>query len=93
MFMILEEIVKELEIILSDIAFSGIDNIIDSSFVEKIELLEKKAMENKITNLSNLLNDFVSSIKDYKLEDSRENLQRVFINVSKLDFYIKNASY
>ena len=92
MFMILEEIVKELEIILSDIAFSGIDNI-DSSFVEKIELLEKKAMENKITNLSNLLDDFVSSIKDYKLEDSRENLQRVLINVSKLDFYIKNASY
>ncbi len=92
MLMILKEIVKELEIILSDIAFSGIDNI-DSSFVEKIELLEKKAMENKITNLSNLLNDFVSSIKDYKLEDSRENLQRVFINVSKLDFYIKNASY
>ncbi|AFR71457.1 hypothetical protein B2904_orf2128 [Brachyspira pilosicoli B2904] len=92
MFMILEEIVKELEIILSDIAFSGIDNV-DSLFVEKIELLEKKAMENKITNLSNLLNDFVSSIKDYKLEDSRENLQRVFINVSKLDFYIKNALY
>ncbi len=92
MFMILEEIVKELEIILSDIVFSGIDNV-DSSFVEKIELLEKKAMENKITNLSNLLNDFVSSIKYYKLEDSRENLQRVFINVSKLDFYIKNASY
>ena len=92
MFMILEEIVKELEIILSDIAFSGIDNV-DSLFVEKIELLEKKAMENKITNLSHLLNDFVSSIKDYKLEDSRENLQRVFINVSKLDFYIKNASY
>ncbi|ADK30743.1 hypothetical protein BP951000_0744 [Brachyspira pilosicoli 95/1000] len=92
MLMILKEIVKELEIILSDIAFSGIDNV-DSSFVGKIELLEKKAMENKITNLSNLLNDFVSSIKDYKLEDSRENLQRVFINVSKLDFYIKNASY
>lgn len=92
MFMILKEIVKELEIILSDIAFSGIDNI-DSSFVEKIELLEKKAIENKITNLSNLLNDFVSSIKDYKLEDSRENLKKVFINVSKLDFYIKNASY
>ncbi|WP_297286103.1 hypothetical protein [uncultured Brachyspira sp.] len=92
MFMILKEIVKELEIILSDIAFSGIDNI-DSSFVEKIELLEKKAIENKITNLSNLLNDFINSIKDYKLEDSRENLKRVFINVSKLDFYIKNASY
>ena len=92
MFMILEEIVKELEIILSDIAFSGIDNV-DSSFVEKIELLEKKSIENKITNLSNLLNDFINSIKDYKLEDSRENLERVFINVSKLDFYIKNASY
>lgn len=92
MFMILEEIVKELEIILSDIAFSGIDNI-DSSFVERIELLENSAREKNIFNLSNLLNDFVSSIKDYKLEDSRENLQRVFINVSKLDFYIKNASY
>ncbi|WP_232473291.1 hypothetical protein [Brachyspira sp. SAP_772] len=90
--MILEEIVKELEIILSDIAFSGIDNI-DSSFVERIEMLENSAREKNILNLSNLLNDFVSSIKDYKLEDSRENLQKVFINVSKLDFYIKNASY
>ncbi len=56
--MILKEIVKELEIILSDIAFSGIDNI-DSSFVEKIELLEKKAIENKINNISNLLNYFI----------------------------------
>ena len=92
MVMILKEIVKELEIILSDIAFSGIDNI-DSSFVEKIELLEKKAIEKNILNLSNLLDDFINSIKDYKLEDSRENLQKVFINVSKLDFYIKNASY
>ena len=35
------EIFKEIQILLSDLAFSGADNI-DDSFIEKISLIEKE---------------------------------------------------
>ena len=88
--MTLLEIVKDLEIILSDLVFSGIDNI-DYSFIDKIEDILKETEKNKISNLNIFLNDFLFSIREYKQDSNENNLRIVIENIGKLDFYIRNV--
>lgn len=85
------DLLRDLEILMSDITFSGINNI-DYSTIEKIEFFSNQFEKICMNNLKNLLTDFIQSIKKYKTEDNKkENIEEVSINISKLDFYIKNA--
>ncbi|CRF31432.1 hypothetical protein BRSU_0118 [Brachyspira suanatina] len=85
------DLLRDLEILLSDISFSGINNI-DYSTIEKIEILEKKFEKISMENIKNLLTEFINSIKQYKTsEDKKINIKEVSNNIAKLEFYIRNA--
>lgn len=85
------DLVRDLELLLSDIVFSGINNI-DYSTIEKIESLANKFEKISMNNLNNLLMDLSESIKKYKTnEDKKNNIKEVSDNISKIEFYIRNA--
>ena len=84
-------LIRDLEMILSDILFSGINNI-DYTTIEKIEVMAKKFEKISMENIKNLLIEFINSIKKYKTnEDKKENIKEVSNNIAKLEFYIRNA--
>ena len=85
------DLVRDLELLLSDIVFSGINNI-DYSTIEKIESVANKFEKISMNNLNNLLIDLSVSIKKYKTnEDKKNNTKEVSDNISKIEFYIRNA--
>lgn len=85
------DLVRDLELLLSDIVFSGINNI-DYSTIEKIESVANKFEKISMNNLNNLLIDLSESIKKYKTnEDKKNNIKEVSDNISKIEFYIRNA--
>lgn len=85
------DLLRDLEIFLSDIVFSGINNI-DYTTIEKIEVMAKKFEKISMENIKNLLIEFINSIKKYKTnEDKKENIKEVSNNIAKLEFYIRNA--
>ena len=52
----ISEIFNELQILLSDLVFSGADNI-DDDFIEKINLIEEKLNKFEINLAKNLIED------------------------------------
>ena len=85
------DLLRDLEIFLSDIVFSGINNI-DYTSIEKIEVMAKKFEKISMENIKNLLIEFINSIKKYKTEeDKKSNIKEVSNNIAKLEFYIRNA--
>lgn len=83
------EIFKELQILLSDLVFSGADNI-DDSFIEKINLIEKKLSKFKINFAKNLIKDLSDALKEYK---KSKDIKKVSVSISKLEFYLSYALF
>ena len=83
------EIFKELQILLSDLVFSGADNI-DDSFIEKISLIEKELNKFEINFAKNLTKDLIDSLKEYK---KSKDIKKVSKNISKLEFYLSYALF
>ncbi|OEJ14943.1 hypothetical protein BFL38_08925 [Brachyspira hampsonii] len=85
------DLLRDLELLLSDIVFSGINNI-DYSTIEKIEVLAKKFEKISMENMKNLLIEFIDSLKKYKTEkDKKTNIKEVSDNITKIEFYIRNS--
>ncbi len=85
------DLLRDLELLLSDIVFSGINNI-DYSTIEKIEVLAKRFEKISMENIKNLLMEFIDSLKKYKTdEDKKTNIKEVSDNIAKIEFYIRNA--
>lgn len=83
------EIFKELQILLSDLVFSGADNI-DDSFIEKINLIEEKLNKFEINFAKNLIKDLSESLEEYK---KNKDIKKVSKNISKLEFYLSYALF
>ena len=85
------DLLRDLELLLSDIVFSGINNI-DYSTIDKIEVLAKRFEKISMENIKNLLIEFIDSLKKYKTdEDKKTNIKEVSDNIAKIEFYIRNA--
>lgn len=78
------EIIKDLEIELSNLTFSGIDNI-DFDFIENLTSIRDRFDKLKMNNAKILTNDLIDSIKEYK---TNKDIKKVSENISKLDFYL-----
>lgn len=83
------EIIKDLEIELSNLTFSGIDNI-DSDFIENLTSIRDRFDKLKMNNAKILTNDLIDSIKDYKIN---KDIKKVSENISKLEFYLSYALF
>lgn len=83
------EIIKDLEIELSNLTFSGIDNI-DFDFIENLTSIRDRFDKLKMNNAKNLTNDLIDSIKDYKTD---KDIKKVSENISKLEFYLSYALF
>ena len=83
------EIFKELQILLSDLVFSGADNI-DDSFIEKINLIEEKLNKFEINFAKNLIKDLSDALKEYK---KSKDIKKVSVSISKLEFYLSYALF
>lgn len=83
------EIFKELQILLSDLVFSGADNI-DDSFIEKINSIEEKLNRFEINFAKNLIKDLIDALKEYK---KSKDIKKVSASVSKLEFYLSYALF
>lgn len=83
------EIFKELQILLSDLVFSGADNI-DDTFIERINLIEKKLNKYEMKFAKKLTKDLVGSLKEYK---KNKDIKKVSKNISKLEFYLSYALF
>lgn len=78
------EIIKDLEIELSNLTFSGIDNI-DFDFIENLTSIRDRFYKLKMNNAKILTNDLIDSIKEYK---TNKDIKKVSENISKLEFYL-----
>ena len=85
----ISEIFNELQILLSDLVFSGADNI-DDDFIEKINLIEEKLNKFEINLAKNLIEDLIISLKEYK---KNKDIKKVSKNISKLEFYLSYALF
>ncbi|WP_288624305.1 hypothetical protein [uncultured Brachyspira sp.] len=83
------EIIKDLEIELSNLTFSGIDNI-DFDFIENLTSIRDRFYKLKMNNAKILTNDLIDSIKDYK---TNKDIKKVSENISKLEFYLSYALF
>lgn len=83
------EIIKDLEIELSNLAFSGIDNI-DFDFIENLTSIIDRFDKLKMNNAKILTNDLIDSIKEYK---TNKDIKKVSENISKLEFYLSYALF
>ena len=83
------EIFKELQILLSDLVFSGADNI-DDTFIERINLIEKKLNKFEMKFAKKLTKDLSYSLKEYK---KNKDIKKVSKNISKLEFYLSYALF
>ena len=85
------DLLRDLEILISDITFSGINNI-DYSIVDKIENLAKKFEKISMNHIKDMLDDFAKSIREYKTnKNKKEYIKQVADNISKIEFYLRNA--
>lgn len=85
------DLIRELEMLLSDITFSGINNI-DYNTIEKAETLADKFERISMHNIKSLLIELTASIKKYKTEEDKKiNIKEVSNNIAKIEFYIRNA--
>ena len=83
------EIIKDLEIELSNLTFSGIDNI-DFNFIENLTSIRDRFDKLKMNNAKILTNDLIDSIKEYK---TNKDIKKVSENISKLEFYLSYALF
>lgn len=83
------EIIKDLEIELSNLTFSGIDNI-DFDFIENLTSIRDRFDKFKMNNAKILTNDLIDSIKEYK---TNKDIKKVSENISKLEFYLSYALF
>ena len=83
------EIIKDLEIELSNLTFSGIDNI-DFNFIENLTSIRDRFGKLKMNNAKILTNDLIDSIKEYK---TNKDIKKVSENISKLEFYLSYALF
>ena len=83
------EIFNELQILLSDLVFSGADNI-DDDFIEKINLIEEKLNKFEMNLAKKLIKDLLDSLKEYK---KNKDIKKVSKNISKLEFYLSYALF
>lgn len=83
------EIIKDLEIELSNLTFSGIDNI-DFDFIENLTSIIDRFDKLKMNNAKILTNDLIDSIKEYK---TYKDIKKVSENISKLEFYLSYALF
>lgn len=83
------EIIKDLEIELSNLTFSGIDNI-DFDFIENLTSIIDRFDKFKMNNAKILTNDLIDSIKEYK---TNKDIKKVSENISKLEFYLSYALF
>ena len=83
------EIIKDLEIELSNLTFSGIDNI-DFDFIENLTSIRDRFDKLKMNNAKILTNDLIDSMKDYKIN---KDIKKVSENISKLEFYLSYALF
>ena len=83
------EIIKDLEIELSNLTFSGIGNI-DFDFIENLTSIRDRFDKLKMNNAKILTNDLIDSIKDYK---TNKDIKKVSENISKLEFYLSYALF
>ena len=83
------EIIKDLEIELSNLTFSGIDNT-DFDFIENLTSIRDRFDKLKMNNAKILTNDLIDSIKDYK---TNKDIKKVSENISKLEFYLSYALF
>ena len=83
------EIIKYLEIELSNLTFSGIDNI-DFDFIENLTSIIDRFDKLKMNNAKILTNDLIDSIKEYK---TNKDIKKVSENISKLEFYLSYALF
>lgn len=86
------EIIKDLEIALSNLTFSGIDNI-DSDFIENLTLIGDRLGKFKMNYAKILIDDLIDSIKEYKTNKDIKNIEKVSENISKLEFYLSYALF
>lgn len=85
------DLIRNLELILSDITFTGINNI-DYNVIDKISSISKQFEKIGMNHLKDLLIDLIDSIKTYKTnENKKENIKLVVSNISKIEFYIRNT--
>lgn len=83
------EIIKDLEIELSNLTFSGIDNI-DFDFIENLDSIIDRFDKLKMNNAKILTNYLIDSIKEYK---TNKDIKKVSENISKLEFYLSYALF
>ena len=83
------EIIKDLEIELSNLTFSGIDNI-DFDFIENLTSIRDRFDKLKMNKAKILTNDLIDSIKEYK---TNKDIKKVYENISKLEFYLSYALF
>lgn len=83
------EIIKDLEIELSNLTFSGIDNI-NFDFIENLTSIIDRFDKLKMNNAKILTNDLIDSIKEYK---TNKDIKKVSENISKLEFYLSYALF
>lgn len=83
------EIIKDLEIELSNLTFSGIDNI-DFDFIENLDSIRDRFDKFKMNNAKILTNDLIDSVKEYK---TNKDIKKVSENISKLEFYLSYALF
>lgn len=85
------DLIRDLELLLSDITFTGINNI-DANIIDKIYFISKQFEKIGMNHLKDLLIDLSDSIRVYKTdENKKENIKSVVNNISKIEFYIKNT--
>ena len=83
------EIIKDLEIELSNLTFSGIDNI-DFDFIENLTSIIDRFDKFKMNNAKILTNDLIDSIKEH---NTNKDIKKVSENISKLEFYLSYALF
>ena len=83
------EIIKDLEIELSNLTFSGIGNI-DFDFIENLTSIIDRFDKFKMNNAKILTNDLIDSIKEH---NTNKDIKKVSENISKLEFYLSYALF
>lgn len=87
--MILNRLLKELELLLSDIAFTGIHHI-QPITLQKLEDLKKWMVELNMAEGVRLIDNFIQSVYDYKVE--KQSMETVVSSLCALEFYEKTTS-
>lgn len=87
--MVINELFKELELLLSDIAFAGLHNI-QPVTVQKLEELKHWMNELNMTEGVRLIDRFIESVHDCRA--GKMTVAEVATNLCALEFYEKTIS-